>query len=94
MIKQRFLYQKKNNLELFVDKVIVPYEFDDDKSGVQADSNVFQLDLIKKFEAYENLYTKLRMVRVLGDENTVALDGKEKLNPSYTDVRFEVNYLF
>jgi hypothetical protein len=69
-------------------------DFDDDKSGVQADSNVFQLDLIKKFEAYQNLYTKLRMVRVLGDDNTVALDGKKKLNPSYTDIRFEVNYLF
>jgi len=69
-------------------------DFDDDKSGVQADSNVFQLDLIKKFEAYKNLYTKIRMVRVLGDDNTVALDGKKKLNPSYTDIRFEVNYLF
>jgi hypothetical protein len=69
-------------------------DFDDDKSGVQADSNVFQLDLIKKFEGYKNLYTKLRMVRVLGDENTIALDGKKKLNPSYTDIRFEVNYLF
>ncbi|CAA6807095.1 MAG: Unknown protein [uncultured Sulfurovum sp.] len=69
-------------------------DFDDDKSGVQADSNVLQLDLIKQFEDHKNLYTKLRMVRVLGDENTVALDGTKKLNPSYTDIRFEVNYLF
>ncbi|CAA6824540.1 MAG: Unknown protein [uncultured Sulfurovum sp.] len=69
-------------------------DFDDDKSGVQADSNVLQLDFIKQFEDYKNLYTKLRMVRVLGDENTIALDGKKKLNPSYTDIRFEVNYLF
>ena len=69
-------------------------DFDDAKSGVQADSNVLQLDLIKQFEEYQGLYAKLRMVRVLGDENTVALDGKKKLNPSYTDIRFEVNYLF
>ena len=69
-------------------------DFDDDKAGVQADSNVLQLDLIKQFEDYKNLYTKLRMVRVLGDENTVALDGTKKLNPSYTDIRFEMNYLF
>jgi hypothetical protein len=69
-------------------------DFDDDKAGVQADSNVLQLDLIKQFDAYKGLYAKLRIVRVLGDDNTVALDGKKKLNPSYTDIRFEVNYLF
>ncbi|HHH51751.1 MAG TPA: hypothetical protein ENK76_05230 [Campylobacterales bacterium] len=69
-------------------------DFDDAKSGVQADSNVLQLDLIKKFEDYKGLYAKLRMVRVLGDDNTIALDGKKKLNPSYMDLRFEVNYLF
>lgn len=57
-------------------------------------SNVLQLDLIKLFEDIEGLYAKLRMVRVVGDENTVALDGKKKLNPSYTDIRFELNYLF
>jgi hypothetical protein len=69
-------------------------DFDDDKSGVQADSNVLQLDLIKQFEDYKGLYAKVRMVRVLGDDDTVALDGKKKLNPSYTDIRFELNYLF
>lgn len=55
---------------------------------------MLQLDLIKLFEDIEGLYAKLRMVRVVGDENTVALDGKKKLNPSYTDIRFELNYLF
>ncbi len=69
-------------------------DFDDDKSGVQADSNVLHLDLIKQFEEYKNLYAKLRMVRVIGDDDTVALDGKRKLNPSYVDIRFELNYLF
>jgi len=36
----------------------------------------------------------LRMVRVVGDKNTIASDGSQKLNPSYKDVRFELNYLF
>jgi hypothetical protein len=69
-------------------------DFDDNKAGVQADSNVLQLDLIKQFETYKGLYAKVRMVRVLGDEDTIAEDGTKKLNPSYTDIRFELNYLF
>ena len=69
-------------------------DFDDKKSGVQADSNVLQFDFIKKFENIPNLYAKLRMVRVVGDDDTVALDGTKKLNPSYKDFRFELNYLF
>ena len=68
--------------------------FDDDKAGVQADSNVLQLDLVKEFENYPNLYAKLRMVRVMGDKDTIAQDGTKKLNSSYKDVRFELNYLF
>ena len=69
-------------------------DFDDAKPGVQADSNVLQLDLIKEFDEYDDLYAKVRMVRVLGEDSTVAVDGKKKLNPSYTDIRFELNYLF
>jgi hypothetical protein len=69
-------------------------DFDDRKAGVQADSNVFQFDFIKQFVNCPNLYAKLRMVRVVGDKNTIASDGSQKLNPSYKDVRFELNYLF
>ena len=69
-------------------------DFDDGKSGVQADSNELQLDLIKEFKDVEGLYAKLRMVRVVGDADIVAIDGKKKLNPSYRDIRFEINYLF
>ena len=69
-------------------------DFDDNKAGVQADSNVLQLDLVKQFKQYPNLYAKLRMVRVIGDKNSVAEDGSKKLNPSYKDVRFELNYIF
>lgn len=69
-------------------------DFDDGKPGVQADSNVLQLDLIKKFKSIPNFYAKLRMVRVKGDNDTIAVDGTHKLNPSYKDIRFELNYLF
>ena len=69
-------------------------DFDDDKSGVQADSNVLQFDFIKQFESIPNFYAKLRMVRVIGDTDTIAIDGTEKYDPSYTDIRFELNYLF
>ena len=69
-------------------------DFDDDKSGVQADSNVYQFDVIKQFDGLPNFYTKLRMVCVRGEDNVVALDGSTKLNPSYNDVRIELNYLF
>lgn len=69
-------------------------DFDDDKPGVQSDSNVIQFDIIKQFKTIPNLYAKLRMVRVEGDDKTFAIDGTEKLNPSYKDIRFELNYLF
>ncbi len=69
-------------------------DFDDTKAGVQADSDVFQLDFNKQFESIPNLYAKFRVVNVNGDTDTIAMDGTPKLNPSYTDVRFELNYLF
>ena len=69
-------------------------DFDDSKAGVQADSEVFQLDFNKQFESVPNLYAKLRFVNVRGNSDTIAIDGTKKLNPSYTDVRFELNYLF
>ena len=69
-------------------------DFDDAKPGVQADSNVFQVDFNKHFESIPNFYMKLRMVRVSGDEDTIAEDGTKKYDPSYNDFRFELNYLF
>jgi hypothetical protein len=40
---------------------------------------------------------KLRMAHVVGDNDTIAsIDGvpKTKLDPSYDEARFEINYLF
>jgi len=72
-------------------------DFDDHKIGVQADSNVMTLDILKEFTAYPGLYMKFRMAHVVGDDNTVVfVNGEEKikLDPSYDEARFEINYLF
>jgi len=34
------------------------------------------------------------MVNVTGDKDTIALGGIKKLDPSYNEIRFELNYLF
>ncbi|MEA1954671.1 MAG: OprD family outer membrane porin [Campylobacterota bacterium] len=67
-------------------------DFDNDKEGVQADSYVVTLDLLKEFESIPNLYMKFRMANVWGN----ALDNGtiQKLNPSYDEARLEFNYLF
>ena len=72
-------------------------DFDDKKIGTQADSNVVTLDVLKEFTAYPGLYMKFRMGHVVGDNNTVVSfngEQKTKLDPSYTEARFEINYLF
>jgi len=72
-------------------------DFDDDKIGTQADSNVLTLDILKEFTAYPGLYMKLRMAHVAGEDDTIAFvngEPKTKLDPSYDEARFEINYLF
>ncbi len=67
-------------------------DFDDAKPGVlYADSNVFTLDLLKEIESIPNLYLKFRMGHVFGDAQTGNI---KKLDPSYDEARFEINYLF
>jgi len=72
----------------------VVQDFDDDKPGVQADSQVLTLDLSHRFESYQGLYGRVRLGHVSGDDDTVTPDGVRKLDPSYDEVRFELNYLF
>ena len=68
-------------------------DFDDKKIGVQADSTVFTLDLAKRFNE-DRLYVKTRYAHVMGDSGTVSSSGLTKLNPSYDEIRVEINYLF
>jgi hypothetical protein len=69
-------------------------DFDDAKPGVlYADSNVLTLDLLKEIESIPNLYLKLRMGHIVGDP-LIEKGQIKKLNPSYDEARFEINYLF
>jgi len=69
-------------------------DFDDSKAGVQADSNIITLDILKYFESMPNLYIKTRLAHVNGESKNLALDGTVKKDPSYNELRFEMNYLF
>jgi len=69
-------------------------DFDDAKSGVQADSSIVHLDLIEKVKSLPGLYLKFRMGLVDGDDSTYDIHGKLKRDPSYNEYRFEINYLF
>ena len=68
-------------------------DFDDNKVGVQADSKVFTLDMLKTF-FNKSLYMKTRYGHVVGENDTIASNGVRKLDPSYDEIRFEINYLF
>ncbi len=86
-------YQFKSISEFKIMSRFAIQDFDDKKIGVQADSNVFTLDLLKGLggSAY---YLKSRFAYVRGDADTVAANGVTKADPSYTELRLEVNYLF
>ncbi len=64
-------------------------DFDDKKVGVSADVNVLTVDLIKRFKEYPNLTAKLRTA-FIEQEHKVT----DKEDPSYKELRFEINYLF
>jgi hypothetical protein len=68
-------------------------DFDDEKIGVQADSNVFTIDLLKGL-GESPLYLKTRYAHVAGDDDTIAANGIQKPDPSYDELRIQLNYLF
>ncbi|CAA6805047.1 MAG: Unknown protein [uncultured Sulfurovum sp.] len=67
-------------------------DFDNHKEGVPSDSSVFTLDFAKTF-LDKSLYVKTRYAHVVGN-TMVTPSGFEKLNPSYDELRMEINYLF
>lgn len=74
----------------------VVQDFDDNKVGVQADSRAFTIDLFKGL-GESPLYLKTRFAHVAGDANTIVNTSQgdiTKQDPSYDEVRFEINYLF
>ena len=86
-------YEFESVPDLKVISRFVIQDFDDEKEGVQADSTVFTLDISKKL-LDNKLYLKTRYAYVVGDDNTVLSNGFKKLDPSYNELRLEVNYLF
>ena len=69
--------------------------FDDRKVAVQSDSHLFTFDILKKnFLNLPNLYIKFRFANIQGRDNTISSDGVIKDDPSYSEARFELNYLF
>lgn len=69
-------------------------DFDDEKIGVQADSKVFTVNFLKGFGGTSDMYLKTRIAHVVGDSDTIAGNGLTKIDPSYDEIRFEINYLF
>ncbi len=69
-------------------------DFDDDKIGVQADSKVLNINFLKGFGGTSDMYFKTRFAHVVGDSDTIAGNGLTKLDPSYNEIRFEIDYLF
>lgn len=77
-------------------KIISRYaiqDFDDEKTGVQADSKVFEINFFKGL-GESPVYVKTRFAHVVGDDDTIAGNGILKADPSYNELRFELNYLF
>ena len=71
-------------------------DFDDEKLAVQADSKVLTMDVMKGFNGDSNIYLKLRYAHVIGEDDT-PLPGfvdTYKPDPSYDELRLEINYLF
>jgi hypothetical protein len=97
---QSYMLQVKYDTGLFEDLSLMGrfayQDFDDNKPGVQADSNVLTLDVMKGFGGKSHLYAKMRYGHVWGEDDTplAGSPGKFKPDPSYDEIRFEINYLF
>ncbi len=86
-------YEFEDISEFKVISRFVVQDFDDKKVGVQADSNVFTIDFLKGL-GHSSYYLKTRYAHVMGDDDTIAANGLQKLDPSYNEIRLEINYLF
>jgi len=83
-----------NMMHNYYELPLVIQDFDDHKEGVQEDSNVFTFDIAKRFED-AHMIVKTRYAHVTGKAGDIVFeDGFTKLNPSYDEIRFEINYLF
>jgi hypothetical protein len=86
-------YEFENISDFKILSRFVVQDFDDKKTGVQADSKVFTFDAIKSFPEH-SISLKTRFAHVVGDEQSIEESTFVKPNPSYDEIRFEINYLF
>jgi len=93
MLRAEYDFEKAglfSGLKTFVHYAI--QDFDDKKAGVIfSDSEVLTLDILQESQSIPNLYIKFRMGHVFGDAQKGDIT---KLDPSYDEARFEINYLF
>jgi len=68
--------------------------FDDKKPAVSSDVDVFTMDIVKRFKEHPNFITKLRTAIVKEQNPVLNRDGTYKKDPSYHEIRLEMNYLF
>jgi len=71
-------------------------DFDDAKMAVSADNDVLTLEVMHGFDTKQHIYWKARYAHVWGDDHTPlpGFAGKYKPDPSYDELRVEVDYLF
>ena len=67
-------------------------DFDNDKDGVQADNNIFHVDMRQNIS--KNLQAKFRFGYSVADDKIKKSDGSYKTDISYNEYRFELNYFF
>ncbi len=95
-----YMLQAEYNIESFEHIRIVGrfvhQDFDDEKLTVKADNNALTLDVMKGFNGASNMYMKVRYAHVMGEDDIPlpGVSGKLKSDPSYDELRLEVNYLF
>jgi len=95
MLRADFDFEKANLINgLHIMSRYAIQNFDDNKPGVSSDLNIFTFDIIKRFKEYPNFMMKLRTGFIREDHKITNIDGTIKKDPSYNDIRIEMNYLF
>jgi hypothetical protein len=93
LAKVSYDFNKANMLKGF--SVMAEYamqDFDDKKDKVQADNNIFHIDIRQNIG--KNLQAKFRVGYSVADDKIKKSNGSYKTDISYNEYRFELNYFF
>ncbi len=86
-----YIFHKLDDLKIVARFVV--QDFDDNKIGVQTDTNIASIDFLKSIWR-DTLSVKLRYMHVMADPDVMTLSGVKKRDISHDEIRFEINYLF